>query len=99
MKRNRYTYKGKDYTVAELAEMLNLTESAIRWRLENCHFMIEVVEGDFMNRKKRKIMFQGKEYGLRELSEILHIPKTSLFRKLKKKTADEIYGEMNGKSS
>lgn len=99
MKRNRYTYKGKEYTVAELAEMLNLTESAIRWRLENCHSMIEVVEGDFMNRKKRKIMFQGKEYGLRELSEILHIPKTSLFRKLKKKTADEIYEEMNGKSS
>lgn len=99
MKRNRYTYKGKEYTVAELAEMLNLTESAIRWRLENCHSMVEVVEGDFMNRKKRKIMFQGKEYGLRELSEILHIPKTSLFRKLKKKTADEIYEETNGKSS
>ena len=99
MKRNRYTYKGKDYTVVELAEMLNLTESAIRWRLENCHSMTEVVEGEFMNRKKRKIMFQGKEYGLRELSEILHIPMTSLHRKLKNKTADEIYEETNGKSS
>jgi hypothetical protein len=57
------------------------------------------VEGDFMNRKKRKIMFHGKEYGLRELSEILHMPMTSLHRKLKTKTADEIYEVMNGKSS
>jgi len=99
MKKNYYNYKGKDYTILELAEMLNLSESGIRRRLEDCHSMIEVVEGDFMNRKKRKIMFHGKEYGLRELSEILHMPMTSLHRKLKTKTADEIYEVMNGKSS
>lgn len=75
-------YKGKSYTIKELAEMAGLPYDTVYGRLKRMP-VDEAVERDKWHKKpKNKYEYKGKEYSIKQLSEIAGVPYSTMQHRL-----------------
>lgn len=65
-----YEYKGKVYTIAELARIARCSYYTMIHRLNHCETVEECMHTSFKSRKKHK--YNGREYTSKELAEKTH---------------------------